>query len=245
MSNMSNTMADSGGAPHKTVASGKDRRIGRLLIAIAVVVLFLLLVGGALIGWFIYSTKRANSWTTITSFHADFQENSPRPGWRYLWNPAGEIGKTNHYVDLVWNGSAYGPNDNPERPQPGPAHFLRVSKSGGHPGHGKPQRGDIDTYVIFALTVTNRGFFVITNSSFVRNDAKINGDVNLRVYLNETLVGPEVTCDTKTSVSFDRPLGDLNPNDWIYVAVGPNGMDRNDSFGLDFAVAFRKGKNRP
>src|SRR5215213_3203555 len=102
MSNMSDTMADLGGAPHKTAASGKDRRIGRVLIAIAVAVLFLLIVGGGLIGWFMYSSKRANSWTTITSFRADFQENSPRPGWRYLWNPAGEIGKTNHYVDLVW-----------------------------------------------------------------------------------------------------------------------------------------------
>jgi hypothetical protein len=226
----------------EAIDSIKTRRMGKALVAISLVVLFLLILGGSTVVWLVYSSHKATRWTTVASFRADYRETRPQPGWRYLWNPAGEIGKSNHYVDLVWNGASYGANENPDRPQPGPAHYVRVSKSGGHPGHGKPQRGDIDTYVIFAVTITNRGFFVITNSSLDRNDGKINGDVNLRVYVNEAVIGPEVICDSKNPVPFDRPLGNLNPGDSLYVAVGPNGMDRNDSFGLDFAVAFRKAK---
>jgi hypothetical protein len=234
-----NTLTDDGGA-RPAVTSARSRRIGKALIGIAMAILFLLIVGGSLIVWLIYSSRTPSPEITVASFRADFQEAQPRSGWRYLWNPAGEIGKTNHYVDLNWNGVAYGANDSPERPQPGPAHYVRISKSGGHPGHGKPQRGDIDTYVIFAFTVTNRGFYVITNSYIIRSDAKLNGDVNLRVYVNESVVDPEIICGSKTPVRFDRSLGNLEAGDSLYVAVGPNGMDRNDAFQLDFGVAFRK-----
>ena len=230
---------DSKSAP--TAVSEHQRHIGKVLIVVALAVLFFLVLSGALIVWMFYS-KQSDVPITVASFRADYQENSPRAGWRYLWNPAGEIGKTTNYVPLVWNGSAYGPNDNPERPQPGPAHYVRISKSGGHPAHGKPQRGDIDTYVIYAFTVTNRGFYAVTNSYIIRSDGKLNGDVNLRLYVNEILVGPEITCDSKTPVPFDRPLGDLNPGDSIYVAVGPNGMDRNDNFQIDFSLNFSKPK---
>jgi len=234
-------------AAHPEVAppaiAEKQRRVGKVLIAAALVVLFLLVVAGFLIGWFLYSQKSETP-MTVASFQADFQETNPKTGWRYLWNPVGEIGKITNYVPLVWNGVAYGPNDNPERPQPGPAHYVRISKSGGHPGHGKPQRGDIDTYAIFAFTVTNHGFYVITNSQFGRHDANKNGDVNLRVYINETLAGPEIIGDSKTTVPFDRPLGDLNAGDSVYVAVGPNGMDRNDGFQLDFTLDRYRSKKR-
>ena len=233
------------GADADGVTSAKAQRIGKALIIIAVGVLFLLILGGSAVVLMIYLSKDSNPWVSVASFRSDFQEVSPRAGWRYLWNPAGEIGKTNHYVNLVWNGTSYGPSESPERPQPGPAHYVRISKSGGHPGHGKPQRGDIDTYVLFAFTVTNRGVYMITNSSLIRNDGNVNGDINLRVYVNETRVGPEVICDTRTSVnSFDYSLGELNPGDSLYVAVGPNGMDRNDSFHLDFTAVFRKAEKR-
>ena len=116
---------------------------------------------------------------------------------------------------------------------------MRVSKEGGHPGHGKNQRGDIDTYVIFAYTVTNAGFYLITNSFLSRTDGKVNGNDNLRVFVNEQSSGPEIIIETKTAQPFDRALGRLNEGDSVYVAVGPNGMDRNDHFKLDFTLMAR------
>ena len=85
---------------------------------------------------------------------------------------------------------------------------------------------------------------MLTNSYLIRNDGKLNGNVNLRVYLNEIVIEPDVVGDSKTPKPFDRPLGNLDPGDSVYVAVGPNGMDRNDSFQLDFSLAFHKAEKK-
>jgi len=223
-------------------APRESNRIGKLLVATAVGILCLILLVGSVTVWIIY--HRPPPLMAVASFRADFEEGSPKPGWRYLWNPTGDIGKTNNYRDLVWNGQSYGFDETPTFPRPNPAHYMRISREGGHPAHGKNQRGDIDTYVIFAYTVTNAGFYLITNSFLIRSDGKVNGNDNLRVFINEQPVGPEIIVETKTPQPFDRPLGRLNAGDCVYVAVGPNGTDRNDHFKLDFTLMARLEKAR-
>jgi len=225
----------------KTDEAQRRRRIGRLLIATAVAILVLLIIGGTLTSWVIYqATRKPAPMITVASFRADYQEGTPPPGWAYLWNPSGEIGKTNNYRDLIWNGQAYAFDDNPSLPRAAPARFLRIYRGAGHPGQGTNQRGDIDTYAIMGFTVTNTGFYLITNSYLFRTDGKVNGNINLQVFINEMLISPEIISDSKTPQSFDRAVGVLKPGDCLYVAVGPNGIDRNDHFQIDFTLVAGK-----
>src|SRR6267378_8265743 len=84
----------------------RSRRVGRTLIGVAIGILFLILFGGVATVWILMHP--APTPTIVASFRADYQEGGPGPGWRYLWNATDEIGKTNGYRDLVWNGSKYG-----------------------------------------------------------------------------------------------------------------------------------------
>lgn len=220
----------------------KIQRIGKRLIAAAVAILLLLLLGGTVAVWILLNP--APKPIRVASFGTDYQEGRPGPGWRYLWNPTAEIGKSDAYRPLVWNGSRYGSDDNPEFPRPDPGHYVRISGHGGHPGRGKTQRGTFDIYAIVGFTVTNQGIYSITNSSLRRHDGDYKGDIVLRVFINEQLAGPEFICASKEAQRFDRVLGELNPNDTVYVAVGPDGADTNDQFDLDFSLVMVSRKRR-
>src|SRR6185436_3471972 len=220
----------------------RSRRIGKRLIAVAMVVLVLLLLGGGVAVWkLLYSPPKP---VHVASFRADFQEGKPGPGWQYLWNPAAEIGKSEAYRPLVWNGVRYGPDDNPNFPRPEPGHYVRLSARGGHPGRGKAQRGTSDIYVIVGFAVTNQGYYWLTNSSLRRHDGDLKGNVALRVFVNDQPAGPEFLCSSKQGEPFDRALGDLKANDQVYVAVGPNEADTNDQFDMDFSLVMIPSKRR-
>ena len=64
----------------------------------------------------------------------------------------------------------------------------------------------------------------------------------VRVFVNEQSTGPELICKSKEGEPFDRVLGELGANDTVYVAVGPNGMDTNDQFDLDFTLVMLPAK---
>jgi hypothetical protein len=177
----------------------------------------------------------------IANYRADFQSETPKPGWQYLWNAAGELGHASHYAALVWNGSAYNLDGAPN-PRPMPAKYMGLdNKGGGHPGQGHAQHGGVgnetDRYVLAAFTVPAAGRYFITNSSLRRHDGESKGQVLLRVFVNDTEVEPGFTCDSKEPQPFDRALGQLKASDTIYVGVGPDGMDYNDSFAWDFSIA--------
>ena len=221
----------------------RTKRIGKRLIAFAIALLLLIVLTGGVAVWKL--THPPPKPTRVASFSADYQEGNPGPGWRYLWNPTAEIGKTSAYRPLVWNGSRYGSDDNPDFPRPEPGAYVRISGHGGHPGRGKSQRGGkFEIYAIIGFTVTNQGFYSITNSSIRRHDGDFKGDIQLRVFINEQSAGPEFICHSKEGQPFDRVLGELSPNDTVYVAVGPNGADTNDQFDLDFTLAMLPLKRR-
>jgi len=177
--------------------------------------------------------------TPVASFRGDFLPEHPRPGWRYFWNPNGPVGDTNGYVELVWNGAVYATTA-AEVPRSPPAHYLRISSTGGHPGQGPSQtasRGiDYEHTVIIAFTVSDSGHFAIGPSSLSRHAGAKHGSVRLQVFLNDRDTGSEVYCRSREGISFDRRLGHLSRGDTIYVIIGPGETDVNDHFDLDFTI---------
>jgi len=211
------------------------------LIPWAVVLLLVLLAftGYLLVDRFRKSPDAAPQ--PIASYQADYKPDEPNPPWRYLWNALGPIGDAANYSSLRWDGRRYTAQPTPEWPDPAPARYLRLSEAGGHPGQGMGQGREVDNqmdrFVIAAFTVPEAGPYWITNSSLRRNDGALNGSIHLQVFVNDQEIGPLLLCRTREGESFDRALGTLKAGDTIYVAVGPNEMDTNDSFGWDFSIA--------
>ena len=184
-------------------------------------------------------TSLAQEPIPVASFRGDFLPERPKPGWRYCWNPNGPVGDTNGYVDLVWNGVVYATTE-AEVPAAPPAHYLRLSGTGGHPGQGPAQTGsrgiDYEHAVIIAFAVPDSGQFVISQSLLSRGAGAKQGSVRLQVFVNDRDTASEIYSRSREGVSFDRPLGRLSSGDIIYVIIGPGETDMNDSFNLDFTI---------
>jgi hypothetical protein len=213
-----------------------DTSKARRALLIAAVLVFLQ-VGGILL----YVWLRDKPTIVLADYRADFQGETPKAGWQYLWNASGEVGNVSNYAALVWTGSSYNFDGDPKMPRPLPAKYMRMGGTGGHPGQGREQEGgvgnQIDRYVIAAFTVPMRGRYFVTNSAMWRNDGPLKGHVLLRVFVNDNEAGSALLSDTKEPQPFDRALGRLKAGDTIYVAIGPDASDYNDSFALDFSIA--------
>jgi hypothetical protein len=214
---------------------------GRVFWAWLLPLFLVLLLGGAVF----FSLSRLRSRVqpapaVIASFRADFQKGTPKERWKYLWNANGPVGSASSYAELHWNGNLYSV-DPAVYPAPPPGRYLRLTSGGGHPGQGPSQGREVgndeDRCVIVAFEVTDRGSYWITNSVVSRHVGSRSGSVHLRVFVNDREAGPLLACRSKPGQSFDRALGTLAPGDTIYVTVGPNEVDTDDSFDLDFAIA--------
>jgi hypothetical protein len=185
------------------------------------------------------SKARPNEPSIIASFRGDFRPEHPGPGWHYYWNANGPIADTNAYAELVWNGTYYATSESPI-PGPPPAHYLRVSHVGGHPGHGPSQTAslgiDYEHAVIIAFGVPGPGHYLIGQSLISRNAGAKGGTVRLQIFVNDRETGPDVICRSREGAAFDRELGQLSGGDIIYVVVAPGDTDVNDTFELDFSV---------
>ena len=172
---------------------------------------------------------------------ADYVEGKPTNHWRYLWNANGPIGHASNYVDLVWNGLNHTAFETTERPQPPPAHFLRIARGSGHPGQGFGQGHEVgnaeERFAIIGFSVLETGDYWLTNSVVARQAGLKNGGLHVRVFVNDNEIGPSTECRTRDGVPFDRALGTLSNGDTVYVAVGPHEVDVNDGFDIDFSLA--------
>ena len=215
----------------------------RRALLIAALLVFLQVIGIILFLWL-----REAPPVIVANYRADFQGETPKAGWQYLWNAAGPIGHASNYAALVWSGSGYNLDGDPTMPRPLPAKYMRMSAKGGHPGQGRDQEGgvgnDIDRYVLAAFTVPATGRYFLTNSAVRRNDGPLKGHVVLRVFVNDVETGTQLLCDMKETLSFDRFLNQLKARDTIYVAIGPDASDHNDSFALEFSVVGQNFKRR-
>jgi hypothetical protein len=216
------------------------------LIALLVGAVVLLVPTFLAVGWFVLSRQpqatgsrateshAVQASVVVASFLADFQPDQPKPGWRYYWNENGPVGDTNAYAELRWSGKNYVPVDTTL-----PAgRYVQLSNRSGHTGQGPAQniRDENEHAVIIAFTVAEAGRYVIRDSFISRNDGGAGGAVHLRVFVNHREMAPDLYCQTKEKISFDRKLGELAAHDSVFVSIGPGESDYHDSFMIDFAL---------
>ena len=162
--------------------------------------------------------------------------------WRYFANQWTSVEDTEGYVELKWDSGRkmFDPNGNKNRVAGSRLHAANFSYRGGHPGQGRDQtKDDIDHYVIAAYQVPESGAYRIESGWLVRAESREDNkyqSVDLRVRVNDQ---PDVfheTCNRDGLLRFQGDLGRLDKGDWIYVAVGPQGVSFNDRFEWDFAI---------
>ncbi len=185
-------------------------------------------------------------------FTSDFQVGTPKAGWQYMWNAptgwtaggasgngtTGAIGNPVNYRPMIWNGTFYTPDGDTNNSNNQPAGFAQVGPTASHPGLGSTQTGSVgntqDRYVIYAYTITQAGSYRIDDSTITRGVAPNNLRVMVHVNANAPVFNSVVNA---SNMSFNTALGNLNPGDVVYVAVGPEGSDGSDTFSLDFAIS--------
>jgi hypothetical protein len=225
-----------------SLPEGRKRAKAPWLFALLGLLIGLAIPSGRFLKWQGNSAPAAvvHQGQIIASYRNDFQAEKPKPGWHYYWNQRSPVGDTNGYAELFWNETLYVADSSGALPGPAPARFLRLSPSGGHPGQGFAQTqglGDAEFAAIMAFTVPESGEYCITNSFIVRKAGEKSGQVDVRVFVNDHEVGETLYARARQGVSFDRELGRLSAGDTVYVAVGPDEVDLNDSFDLDFSIA--------
>lgn len=161
-------------------------------------------------------------------------------GWDYMWNANAAIGTSaGNYSSLKWwsGQSHYNFDGAGNVPRDNPAAWVLLNGTGGHPGRGTAQGGGVDRYAIAAYTVQSgeQGLAQITGSSVGGVYFASNG-VDLRVYVNDTLVTHFLEPGAAGSGVFNVALGQLNFGDTVYVAMGPNTSDGSDSFSLAYQI---------
>ncbi len=178
----------------------------------------------------------------IADYRADFTGTTPATGWAYLWNSGGAIGTETNYTPLVWyaSGNHYNYDGLGGLPRANPAAYANLNVNGGHPGRGSGDGGGTytanDIYPIAGYTIQagEAGPIYLTNAAVSGLSTGSNG-VDVRVYVNDTLINSFVQ-QSGPSLGFDVPLGVLSAGDKVFVAVGPNVHDGNDTFQLTYRL---------
>ncbi len=187
----------------------------------------------------------------IAGYRADFKTHSPQPGWSYLWNALGPITSAANYRSLNWSQtiSKYTANAFPVSPDNSTTLFSYggLTSTGGHPGRGVNQAATHDRFAIAAYTVKLAGYYGVGSGSVTMATAASNGgqiviytETNNGAAFTQTLssIFPSVT-----PFPFSTNVGQLQPGDTIYVGIGPNLSDGNDSFSHDFSIVFKETGN--
>jgi hypothetical protein len=170
----------------------------------------------------------------------DFKAPDPGPGWRYLWNKDGVIGDPKKYAPLQWNASQGGyAGDSKKYPADEPLGCAQLQNAFGHPGAGVDNAvTSFDRFVIAAYTLQqgqSGKTAMDLGLTYTRKDVT-GGRIELRVYVNETLLGSMLISSSPTENQIATQLGDLKPGDTVYFCVGPDREGGNDSFAFHFTI---------
>ena len=176
--------------------------------------------------------------TLVADFKADFQPNTPKTGWTYLWNDQGAIGTETNYTVLTWN-STYGVYDHNGTVFPGVGNYFTPGNV--HPGNGTGNPGIThDRFVITRYTVSSAGVYEIVNlAASDQSTAPVDYfgfslfvNVNSDTPLLNQVVGEGAAYSGPSTIS----LGLLAAGDDIYVAIGPNQFGEFDSTSLSYQI---------
>lgn len=189
-------------------------------------------------------TVAGNSSRVVADYRDDFKTHAPLPGWSYQWNKNGPITSPANYVTLAWrtsgsNYSSKGSTTFPEVLTEGA--YVQLTSTGGHPGRGTTQAETNDRFAIAAYTVKLTGYYAVSNG-FVTGSSTAGNGGQVIVY-TETNAGATYTQKFSSTYAAGTTLtltalnmGQLQAGDTIYVCVGPNTVDGNDSFSIDFSI---------
>jgi hypothetical protein len=196
-------------------------------------------------------TVAGNTTRVIADYRDDFKTHAPLPGWSYQWNALGPITSAANFRNMPWSPAAnkYCANGFAAFPDNSTTLFPygSLTSTGGHPGRGSAQGATHDRFPIAAYTAKLNGYYAITNS-FVTGSSTAGNGGQVLVY-TETSNGMTFTQKygglyaAGTTLNFNQNVGFLEAGDTIYVAVGPNTNDGNDSFSLDFSISFKENGN--
>ncbi len=178
---------------------------------------------------------RWHDWT------AGFDGAPQRDGaWRHFTNSAAPFGEPAGYTELVWNEEEdcyLPPLDQRQADREG---YVKVHRSGGHPGKGREQSVDgLDHYSITGFIVPEDGVYRLEAGWLERKEANrwdLDDVLDVAVHVNDQPVVLRETCSHTQFMRFRGSLGDLKAGDVIYVGVGPNGVDHSDRFRWSFSV---------
>ncbi|MEZ4608185.1 MAG: hypothetical protein R2865_15685 [Deinococcales bacterium] len=174
----------------------------------------------------------------ISSYQAAFQSPSPANGWRYLWNAYGPLGDLASYASLYWNqGDRYDSDGAVGSPDNSQLLWGNLAAKGGHPGKTPSADNSFERYVIAAYRISATGVYLL-KESIIQSIAPCTGSDggHVVIYANQRHIHT-VNYGAGASTSFDISLGQLSPNDEIFIAVGGNNNDSCDSFEWDFKIA--------
>jgi hypothetical protein len=197
-------------------------------------------------------TVLGNSARIVADYRDDYRTVAPLPGWSYQWNKYGPVSNAANYAYLnhrIASGS-YTSNGSASFPEPSTdGAYVTCSSAGGHPGRGITQGQATDRFAIAAYTVKLAGYYGISNGYVSSNSTAGNGG-QVIIYSETGAVNPVMTQRLNTTyvAGSSVTLGSLNvgllsAGDTIYVCVGPNTTDSNDSFSMDFSVYFKENGN--
>lgn len=183
----------------------------------------------------------------VAKYRRDFipgvaNEHRREGNWRYFANHWTPVENTEGYVELKWDSKRklFDPNGDKRRKAGSRLGAANLSYRGGHPGQGRDQtKDDVNHYVIAAYQVSEPGAYRIESGWLVRAESREDNEyqsVDLRVRVNDRPDAIAETCNRDGLLRFQGELGRLKKGDWIYVAVGPQGVSFNDRFEWDFAI---------
>lgn len=189
-------------------------------------------------------TVPAQGLRVIANYRNAFREGSPDPNWIYAWNDAGDVLSATPYRRLFWSPSAnaYNARGLSQPDTESSLAYGALAGSWGHPGRAPGQQsGNQARFVLAGYEVrasgtfrVQDGFVQVSNpalSDGLRVVILVRGPSGVQVHLDQTCAaGAPFSIPT-------RRLTNLSPGQVIYVGIGPNGNDANDTFTLDFDIA--------
>lgn len=176
-----------------------------------------------------------NTSTVLAGYQADFASTA---NWSYLWNADSSIGNESGYVGLAWSGSDFRSGES-SYPASSELRYGFLGPRRSHPGAGINIATE-NRYVIAAYTFDQPGSYRLENAyieHLVSSCSAYSNGGEVHVYINDSLVD-SFTYAPESYNTFNMPLGTASVGDKLYVAVGPNGADGCDSFGMDYSIVL-------
>ena len=202
--------------------------------------------------------------TLVGDYVDDFHEGSPDSNWTYQWNAptgwspqsgsSGSPGLPNtgnidapgiNFRNLVFNEGlqAWTTDGDGTATNSPPGQHLKLGQASAHAGVGVYPANSYARYAIARFDIPEAGFYSISDS-ILKVNPSTNGQsdgVEYKIFVDKGHMLSEGAVAPGQSAGFDRHLGYLEADDFVYVAFGPGENFFSDSFQTDFSILKHDG----